>query len=261
LDRTRALDAELAKRRGAEVTESALIERASAIAKEWLKNSQQLRGLADALLPALDRFDTAATKVLTSTKARTRASSYRKKLSPFVEDFFDALVIPIIRYEGSPAQVAARQLESIFSGAVSLEELEYIKEAARCTSVHCHRASMVLLWAAAIARLHTAIQKIGFNAFNAAMTAAVAKKGPPFNRIRGSGDVSTLAELQRMPDFNLLVVGMDLWKYDLQAFEELERLLGLRNSAAHPGMFVPNALEVQQFGSKLRKFVFESVKL
>ena len=110
-----------------------------------------------------------------------------------------------------------------------------------------------------MSRLHAAIEKIGFNAYNAAVDQTVQKKGSPFNRVSKT-QVSSLPELQRARDFDLLVVGMDLWKYDLQVFEELDRLLGIRNSAAHPGMLKPNALDVQQYATKLRTYVFSVVR-
>jgi hypothetical protein len=261
LDRVRSMNEALTKLRGAEVTDGKLIERLSTAAKDWLRMSQQLRGIDLAIAAVVETYDKAATELLNSTKARTRASSYQKKLNVMTEKFFDRVIVPMIKFEGSPAQVAARQIQSIFSGAISPEEEPYIEEAGRCTSVHCHRAALVLLWAAAMARFHTTIQRAGFNAFNIAQTTTVSKKGSPYNKVRSSGDVTSLADLQKIPDFTILVVGIELWKYDLQAFEELERLLGVRNSAAHPGMFVPNALEVQQFSIKLRRFVFDSIKL
>ena len=112
-----------------------------------------------------------------------------------------------------------------------------------------------MLWAAAISRLHQAIEKVGFNAYNTALNQTAQKKGSPFNRVSKT-PVASLPELQRCRDFDLIVVGMQLWKYDLQVFEELDRLLGIRNSAAHPGMLKPSAIDVQQYASKLTAYVF-----
>ena len=65
-----------------------------------------------------------------------------------------------------------------------------------------------------------------------------------------------------MPDriFDIIVVGMILWGYDLQTAEQLERLLGIRNSAAHPGMLQPGAIDVQQFATSVGQYVFGVVK-
>jgi hypothetical protein len=143
------------------------------------------------------------TELLQSTKQRTRASSYRTKLKPFLDGLIDNVVVPLIRFEGSPGQVAERMLEAIFLDFTEADEYPYIQEAARCSSVHCHRAAIVLFWAAAIGRMHTSIQNKGFAAFNAAATAASAKKGSPYNRITKGLTIQSLPELQRTRDFDI----------------------------------------------------------
>ena len=154
--------------------------------------------------------------------------------------------------------MASRQLLAEFAGKVSSEEQPYLEEAARCLTLHCNRAAIIMLWAAAMSRFHSAIERIGFNSYNTALDQALLKKGTPFNRL-SKNTIASLPELQRSRDFELLVIGMALWKYDLQVFEELDRLLGIRNSAAHPGMLRPNALDVQQYASKIGSYVFSVV--
>lgn len=94
-------------------------------------------------------------------------------------------------------------------------------------------------WTAAIARFHSAITLKSFAAFNAAVDAAIAKKGQPFNRIKDG----------------------ELFGYDLQIYQELDRLLGTRNDSAHPGMAQPGVLDVQQFANKVNSHVFQIVKV
>jgi len=72
--------------------------------------------------------------------------------------------------------------------------------------------------------------------------------------------ITSLPELQQLRDFDLLVVGMELWRYDLQAFQDLERLLGVRNGAAHPGTATPGILDVEHFATKLAQRVFSTIK-
>jgi hypothetical protein len=259
-DRVKTLDAKLAKLGSAEVTRSELIAELATCSKEWLRVAPELRNSADGYLPSLDLYDIAMSGVLNATKQRSRASAIRTKLKPFVDGFVDAVVVPLMRYEGSPSQAAARQLEAMFSSSVTGEELAYVQESARCSAQHCHRAAIIMLWAAGMARFHTSIQRLGFAAFNAASANASLKKGPPYNRITKSLTINSLAELQRTRDADILGVGLELWSYDLQAFEEQDRLLSIRNSAAHPGMFSPVAIDVRQFAEKLRRYVFDLVK-
>ncbi len=258
LERLSELDRELAKLKGAEVRKTETIGAVKAVSRDWLRLSEALRA-ADAISPEnLNAVDIPLKAMLESTNARTRSSAYRSKLGPVLSSFTDKVVVPLIRHEGSPAQVASRQLMAEFAGKVSSDEQSYLEEAARCLASRCNRAAIILLWAAAISRLHSAIEKIGFNAYNKALDQIAQKKGNPFSRVSKS-NVSSLPELQRARDFDLLVVGMQLWNYDLQVFEELDRLLSIRNSAAHPGMLKPSALDVQQYASKIGTYVFSVV--
>ena len=258
-DRVRVASAKLAKIGGKELTKAALIGEVADIAREWLQLSHQLRDVPGLDSVALEVLAKAMGEALASTKGRVRASALKKRLDPLVNGLVDQVVVPLIKFEGSPAQVAARQLQSEFSGKVTADEMSYVEEAARCLSQHCHRAAIILLWAAGMARLHQAVQKVGFDAFHGAVAAVNAKKGAPYTKVAKGMAVSSLADLQRSRDYDLLVVGMEVWRYDLQALEELERLLGQRNSAAHPGLYQPNGLEVQQFASKLSRFIFGAI--
>jgi hypothetical protein len=258
--RLRNLHTDLGKLKGAEVTKAETITEIKAIAKEWLRLSEALRN-ANAIPPEnLAPIDEAIRLVLESTNSRTRSSSYRKKVQPILSSFTEKVVIPAIRFEGSPVQVAGRKLIAKFEGKVTSDEQAYVEEASKCLTSKCNRAAIIMLWAAGMARFHGAIERLGFNSYNTALTETVKKKGPPFNKVSNT-PIGSLPELQRSRDFDLLVVGMSLWKYDLQVFEELERLLGVRNSAAHPGMATPVTLDGQQYASKVAKYIFALVPL
>lgn len=258
LEKLMELDRELARLKGAQVRKGNLLSDIKVTSKEWLRLSAALR--AAEALPAenLDPIDTSIKGILQSTNLNTRSSAYRTKLTSALSSFIDKVVIPVIRHEGNPTQVASRQLLAAFAGKVSSDELGYLEESARCLASRCNRAAIILLWAAAISRIHSAVEKIGFNAYNLALDKTTQKKGSPFNKVFKTA-VASLPELQRSRDYDLLVVGMDLWKYDLQVFEELDRLLGIRNSAAHPGMLKPTSLDVQQYASKIAAYVFSVI--
>ena len=226
-----------------------------AVSRDWLRFSETLRAVEAFPLENLKAIDSELNALFHSTNARTRASAYQKKLAPVISSFTERIVIPVIRLEGSPSQVASRQLLlNEFAGKISPDEQTYLEEAARCLGSRSNRAAIIMLWAAAMSRFHQAIEKVGFNAYNTALDQTTQKKGNPFIRVSKTS-VTSLPELQRCRDFDLIVVGMQLWKYDFQVFEELDRLLGIRNSAAHPGTLKPSALDVQQYASKLNTYV------
>jgi hypothetical protein len=260
-EKVRDLDDQLAKLGSAEVTRSEVISELSNISKQWLKMSTALAGTGICDLDILQKIDNTARDILQSTTTRGRASAYRKRLSPLRESFIPSIIIPVIKYEGNPIQVAARQVREIFSTHMLADEEAYLDEASRCVTVRCYRAAIIMLWAAAISRFHRAIENLGFSAYNVAYATTIAKTGNPFNRVSKGATISSLPELQKIRDFDIIVVGMELWKYDLQTYEELDRLLGIRNTAAHPGMVIPTIMDVQQFASKVDTLVFSLVKV
>ncbi len=257
--RLRELKARLGKLKSAEVTRPDLIQDLAAAAKDWLRDSQGLRTVDTIEPEALEQADECMRQVLNSTATRGRASAYRSKLEPVIAIFVDAIILPLIRHEGNPHQVAARQLQALFDGLCTPDEQAYVDEAAKCMTVSCHRASIIMLWAAAIARIHATVANVGFAAFNAALTKTVARKAAPYSYVK-AGPISSLPELQRMRDYDLIVVGMELWSYDLPVFGELDRLLSTRNGVAHPGMLHPTALDVQQFAAKTASLVFSKIR-
>jgi hypothetical protein len=255
------IDSELKKLGQSEVPQGDATKSAAAVvAREWLKHSRSLReaGICDAKV--LTAIDAEMQEVLETLRTRVRASALRSKWKTFLASAISAVVVPLIQHEGSPRQVASRQLLAEFGTAeLSPDEKGYVDEAARCVSAQCPRAAMIMLWAAGIARFHSAIARRGFDAFNKAFETSRKRQGFPFARLRDSASVSGFPELQRSKDFDLLVVGMELFQYDLQVFQELDRLLGQRNSAAHPGMGQPTILDVQQFARKITAYIFMKV--
>jgi len=106
--------------------------------------------------------------ILNSTTIRARASSVSKKLSPFVDRAISSVVVPLIKFEGGPRQVAAGQVVGAIPSSLSAEEKAYLAGAARRVPVQAYRAAIIMLWAAAMARFHGAIERRGFDAFNQA---------------------------------------------------------------------------------------------
>ncbi len=257
-DRLKSADAKLARSGSKEVARADTIDTLCGLSKYWLGMSAALQpsGVVDTQL--LKQFDAQMISLQHATESRTRASAYRKILAPLLSEFFEWVIVPVIRFEASPAQVASRDLMNIVSSQISAVETNYIDEATRCMTQRAHRAAIIMVWAAAIARFHSAIEQMGFATYNQALAAAVLKKTAPFKYVYNT-PISSLAELQRIRDFDLLVLGIELWKYDNQTFEELDRLLGTRNNAAHPGMSNPDSLDVLQFARKVNDYIFSKI--
>lgn len=260
-NRAKQLSTSLRRLRGAEVTNATLKADLAALAREWLRISPSLKESSVCAHEKLASFDSAMQEILASNTTRARASALSRKLALFVNGAFQDIVVPVIQFEGSPKQVAARQIVQTLSGSVSIDESAYVEEAARCVTVQAYRAAIIMLWAAGVARVHAAVVQRGFDAFNKALDVTIGRKGAPFNRVNAGSRITSLPELQRARDGDLILVGMELFSYDLQVYQELDRLLGARNDSAHPGSAQPNALDVQQFAAKLGALLFDRITI
>lgn len=259
LERAKSLVAELKRLKSAEVKSAKIKNALADLAREWLRVSQLLKAAAIGEVAKLNAYDETMRGLLAATGTRARATALRRRLEPFADGALNDVVVPVIQYEGSPRQVAGRQLQTVFGNSLTADEITYVEEAARCVTVQCYRAAIIMLWTAAISRIHNAVVRLGFDSFNKAVDATTSKKGNPFNRVKETAKLSSFPELQRSRDADLIVIGMELFSYDLQTYQELDRLLGIRNDSAHPGAARPGALDVQQFATKVRDCVFDRI--
>src|SRR2546425_11015293 len=176
------------------------------IARDWLRLSERLRiGGMGIDLSTLASCDQHMIELLGQT--RRRASYYRIRLRAVEDVMTAAVIVPVVKHEGNPHQVAVRQLRTALTPHITPREAMYAEEALKCVGESCHRAGIVLLWAAAAARLHHSIEQLGYPAFNAALAITATRKGHPYTVVKGQGGISSLPELQRVSDFVILVVG------------------------------------------------------
>src|SRR5262245_50370449 len=153
-NRAKTITGSLGRMKGAELTRQNLKDEIAAISRTWLRVSPTIRDASCCKSDLLAQFDEAMTELLSSSTQRARASALKRRLEPFVDGVVDGVIGPVIQVEGSPRQGAARQVQEALAGAMSPEEGAYAQEAARCVTVECYRAAIIMLWAAAVARIH-----------------------------------------------------------------------------------------------------------
>ena len=237
--------------------DAAVVQAVVTLAKEWLRLSQRLRAAGIVDLSTLALCDGHMGELLVGRGDSRRADThYRRHLNAVDGAFTGAVIIPVVKHEADPRQVMTRDLRAALDPHLTAPEKAYAEEALKCVAEACNRAGIVLLWAAAVTRFHGAVERLGFPVFSRALANTATKRAYPFTAVRDRNPVASRPELQRVPDFTILVAGMELWNYDLQAFNELARLLETRNNAAHPGMASPRPLDVQHFTDKLIERVF-----
>jgi hypothetical protein len=141
------------------------------------------------------------------------------------------------------------------------EEKEYLNEALGCAKYSFCRASMVLVWSAAINRMQRVVEKLGFSEFNKKSVEMKNIRKGRFNRFQKSFNVNSLSELRASVfDTDLLWV-LEYWGLiDANQHDRLLNCFTMRNNAAHPGEAKINELNLASVFSDLKTIVFDNPK-
>ncbi|QDI89631.1 hypothetical protein Nisw_08900 [Candidatus Nitrosopumilus sp. SW] len=148
-------------------------------------------------------------------------------------------------------------LESLTEHATN-DEIEYLTEAVNCANQGYFRASVVLGWSAAIARIHKVIEKNGFDEFNRKSVEMKGKTKGRYKRFSKSFDIGSLSELQTVFDTDILWI-VEYWGLiDTNEHDRLEICFTMRNNAAHPGEAPITEPNLLSFYSDLKIMVFDN---
>jgi hypothetical protein len=161
-------------------------------------------------------------------------SSYLKVLDSVLDHFKDKFVLPI--QQTSTAVESKFDLQKLVVGLSNPDESEYLKEAVDCANAGFHRAAIVLGWCAAVDRMQKRIQVLGFATFNASSTSLKNQSSGRHKRWNKEFNITTLGELQKVFDNDLITVceGMGLLDSN-QADRLVDVDFQYRNHSAHPG--------------------------
>jgi hypothetical protein len=184
--------------------------------------------------------------------------AYQKIIKEILTDFKDDILIAIMKSAGKITSVAG--LIKILENATQ-KETEYLNEALGCARYGFYRASMVLVWSAAVFRMQKTVEKLGFSEFNKKSQEMKSKCAGRFKRFQKSFSVNSLSELRATVfDTDLLWV-LEYWELiDANQHERLSICFTMRNNAAHPGEAPITDVNLASAFSDLKNIVFDNPK-
>jgi hypothetical protein len=161
--------------------------------------------------------------------------------------------------ENAPTKVQA--LLAILDLASDSEQ-PALQEAIDCATNGYLRASIVLGWASAIYRMHTIVEKIGFEQFNKISIEMTNTKHGRFKNYCSTFHVRNFSDLQAtVSDSALLWVLEYCELIDFAQHERLDACFTIRNTSAHPNSTKITFANVSSFFSDLKTLVFENPRL
>jgi len=236
------------------VSTNELKTNADSISSEWFKIKDNLiqYKISEDLI---DSYNVGFTNLLTLSQSNQRKSSYLAVLAKIIPKFKKEIIIPVIT--NNPNQKGIQSLNEIIQ-IVKGDEKDYLNEAKGCEENKFYRACTILGWCAVAYKIHQKIQKLGFNHFNQASKSIQSKTTGRYAKFKRAYTISSIAELQNIPDSYLLIVLESLSIIDSTQYSALESCLKLRNNCAHPGKFQVKEPNLQAYFSDLKTNIFEN---
>jgi hypothetical protein len=182
--------------------------------------------------------------------------TYHKTIISICESIKKEIILEVIK--SADKVNTSSNLPNILEN-VSEEEKEYLVEALGCAEHGFLRASMVLLWCAAINRMHKTVERLGIDEFNKKSQEMKKITTGRFKKFTASVEVVSLNDLEATVfDSNLLWI-LEYWGLiDSNQHDRLQFCFTMRNHAAHPGDAATTEQNLASAFSDIKTMVFDN---
>lgn len=126
-------------------------------------------------------------------------------------------------------------IELLLNEIKNPQENEYLKEAVNCIKQNFLKAATIMIWCAAVNKIHLKIEEIGFDVFNRKSESMYDQQKGRFKRFSKKFNIKSISELREIFDSDLLWLIEGLELVDSNEHERLVHCFKLRNQSAHPG--------------------------
>lgn len=226
------LSVELAKITSKYVNKKSATDRAQHLAKKWFEDvapcAEQF-GFKD----MADKYNQLFDQLLSLSLKPSWKLTYQKTINAIASGFKQDVLQSVIK---SASKINSfSNLANILEKATE-EEQDYLNEALGCAKNGFLRASMVLVWCAAVNRMHKTVEKLGIEEFNKKSKEMKVIQSGRFKRFNKSFDLVTSGDLEATVFDNDLLWVLEYWQLiDANQHDRLNICFTMRNNAAHPG--------------------------
>ena len=209
------------------------------LASEWFesisKNLEQL-GVPK---QKISMYDDAFRAILKLSDSVSRRTSYIKHFDTISSTFNDDIVIFLQTDATETAErsisVFDKEIQTLLDKIDNPDENEYLKEALGCWENEYLKAATVLMWCAAIDRIHKKIEEVGFNVFNNTSLKMKQQTSGRFKRFTSNYNIQNLSELRTVPDGDVLWIIEGMQLIDSNEKTRLSSCFEMRCHSGHPG--------------------------
>lgn len=207
----------------------------------------------------LDRYGKGFHRLVKISSPNNRKKSYVETLNGLTKKFKADLLLPL--QTAPPVAKDASTFDELFASLGDADADDaYLKEAVDSARAGFIRAAAVMGWCAAIARIHTAVEKVGFAKFNVTSASMASQTQGRFKRFNKPQNVASMSELQMVFDADILWILEGMGLIDSNQHTRLRSCFDLRNHSAHPGEAPVTPYNLLSFFSDIIEIVLKNPK-
>jgi hypothetical protein len=245
---------------GDRVNRMALLRDAKRIGTSWFSEVRPAIEGSVVAKDVLDRYGKGFERLVKISSPNNRKVSYLETLDGLTKKFKTELLLPLQTAPPPPPREASI-FDDLFArlGDADIDDA-YLKEAVDCARAGFIRAAAVMGWCAAIARIHTAVEKVGFAKFNVTSASMASQTQGRFKRFNKPQNVASMSELQMVFDTDILWILEGMGFIDSNQHTRLRSCFDLRNHSAHPGEAPVTPYNLLSFFSDIIEIVLKNAK-
>jgi hypothetical protein len=254
-----ALTSDINKSASKFVAKKKIMQNAESIAKLWFENVEPSAEHFNISEIIESKYHQLFEQLLELSLKPSRKLTYTKTIDTICANIKEELILVVIKSADKINSFS--NLPNILENTTD-EEKEYLNEALGCAKNGYLRASMVLLWCAAINRIHKKVEALGVEEFNKKSKAMKSITTGRFRRFSKSFDVVSIDDLEATVFDNDLLWVLEYWGLiDANQHERLQICFTMRNNAAHPGDATTTEQNLASAFSDIKNMVFDNPNL
>lgn len=206
---------------------------------KWFSDFTKLLSSYNISKDVLEKYNCAFEELLKLSSTNSRRSSYLKQMDIVRQNYAGEIII-FLQTHAHESHIAvinklSDEVVELLNEIKDKEENEYLCEAMGCWENGFYKAAVVLMWCAAIDRIHRVIEHLGFEKFNLASEFMKNQTVGRFKRFNKNQNVHSISELRMVFDNDILAIleGMEL--IDVNQKTRLVSCFEMRCHSGHPG--------------------------
>lgn len=211
----------------------------------------------------LDKYNGAFEELLKLSSTNSRRSSYLRQMDIIRHNYTSEIII-FLQTHTDESDVVVNKMSSevleLLEKIKDKEENEYLCEALGCWENGFYKAAVVLMWCAAIDRIHRVIENMGFDKFNSTSEYMKNQTTGRFKRFNKNQNVHSISELRMVFDSDILAILEGMEMIDVNQKTRLVSCFEMRCHSGHPGEAPITKYNVLSCFSDIVEIIFANSK-